>query len=86
MIPAPDCSPELRALAVALGSVEPPCRTTDPELWFALDPAPAVSLCAGCHAIPECAAYARANREQHGIWAGVDFEAKRTNKRKDTAA
>ena len=74
MIVTPDTSAELRALAEALGGRPAPCQQSDPDAWYALDPAPAIKLCGGCHALDECAALARANGEQHGVWAGIDHQ------------
>lgn len=35
----------------------------------------AVSICQGCPVQSDCLAEARANREQHGVWGGLDFTA-----------
>ena len=73
MIPTRDGTVELRALARALVSVQPPCRT-DPDAWFD-DTAAAARRCLDdCHALPECAAYTATQRPQHGVWAGTDYE------------
>ena len=61
----------LETLADALGEVPPPCWS-DPDAWFE-DPTTAARLClGGCHALPECDAYAAVVRPQWGVWAGVN--------------
>ena len=80
MTATPDAAPELLDLLAAIGGIAAPCQAGDAELWFALDPGPAVKLCAGCHAQPECADLARANGERFGVWAGVDLARKRTKR------
>ena len=77
MIARTDTAPELRALAEALGGRPTPCQSTDPEVWFGLDPEPAIRLCGGCHAQPECRDLARANGETYGVWGAQLFERKR---------
>lgn len=68
-----------------LNTVEPvwafeirtPCRSNDPELWFAED-APAVelaqALCRSCPLQQECLAGAVNRREPWGVWGGEVFE------------
>lgn len=54
-----------------------PCRTYDPDLWFADTPAEldqAKALCAGCPVREECLAGALARREPWGVWGGEIFE------------
>jgi WhiB family transcriptional regulator, redox-sensing transcriptional regulator len=54
-----------------------PCRTYDPDLWFADTPAEldrAKALCAGCPVRAECLAGALARREPWGVWGGEIFE------------
>ena len=80
MNPAPDTSSEVLALAEALGGRPAPCQLADPEMWFAKDPAPAITACQDCHARPECRALAVAHRENYGVFGGVDFERKRAAK------
>jgi WhiB family redox-sensing transcriptional regulator len=56
--------------------LEPPCRTHDPELWFADSPADLERAKALCHACPvraACLAAARARREYSGVWGGEIF-------------
>ena len=82
MIPTADGTVELHALALALGSVQPPCRT-DPDRWFD-DTAAAARRCLDdCHAQPQCHAYALTVRPQHGVWAGTDYE--HTHRKERTA-
>ncbi|MFF8447902.1 WhiB family transcriptional regulator [Streptomyces leeuwenhoekii] len=55
-----------------------PCRTT-PDLWFSTDPIErhdAAQQCRQCPLLLDCMRYALANDEQHGVWGGVDFEAR----------
>src|SRR5262249_700347 len=50
-----------------------PCRTHDPELWFAESPADverAKSLCQSCPVISACLAGALERREPWGVWGG----------------
>ena len=57
--------------------VRTPCRTNDPELWFAQD-LPTVeraqALCRVCPLAQECLAGAIARREPWGVWGGEVFE------------
>jgi len=46
----------------------------------------AVHACRGCVVWDECDAAARANRETHGVWAGIDRTRRPGQKRKDEAA
>lgn len=58
------------------GGVEPPCRTHDPDLWFAESGAEleeAKRLCAGCPVRTPCLAAAIARREPCGVWGGEIF-------------
>ncbi|WP_158580081.1 WhiB family transcriptional regulator [Geodermatophilus marinus] len=63
-------------LSAALNSIGAvPCRTSDPEAWFA-DPGTAearmaADACSVCDARVPCLAYALAARERHGIWAAT---------------
>jgi WhiB family transcriptional regulator, redox-sensing transcriptional regulator len=53
-----------------------PCRTTDPELFFAELPADveyAKSLCASCPARRACLTGALERREPWGVWGGEWF-------------
>ncbi len=72
--PVEQQTPELLALASALGTIPPPCRAVDPEQWYAPDPRPAIRLCQDCHAKAECLTYARACGERFGVWGGRDME------------
>jgi WhiB family transcriptional regulator, redox-sensing transcriptional regulator len=50
-----------------------PCRTHDPDLWFAESPAlleRAKELCRGCPVRAACLAGALARREPWGVWGG----------------
>ncbi len=54
-----------------------PCRTFDPDLWFADAPAElelAKSLCAECPLRVECLAGAVERQEPWGVWGGEIFE------------
>ncbi|MGH3906342.1 MAG: WhiB family transcriptional regulator [Pseudonocardiaceae bacterium] len=77
--------PELRGggeLAQLLDSASPeqtvlPCRSHDPDLWFAETPAElerAKQLCAGCPVMAECLASALSRQEPWGVWGGEIFE------------
>ncbi|CCH28339.1 WhiB family transcriptional regulator [Actinosynnema sp. NPDC047251] len=57
--------------------LELPCRTNNPDLWFADAPAEleqAKRFCAGCPVIAECLAGALARHEPWGVWGGEIFE------------
>lgn len=67
---------ELLDAAPATGSALP-CRTHDPDLWFAEAPAElerAKQLCGGCPVRARCLAGAVARREPWGVWGGEIFE------------
>jgi WhiB family redox-sensing transcriptional regulator len=52
---------------------EQPCRTNDPELWFAESPQDlelAKELCGYCPVRQACLAAALARREYSGVWGG----------------
>ncbi|GAA0254644.1 hypothetical protein GCM10010492_64290 [Saccharothrix mutabilis subsp. mutabilis] len=54
-----------------------PCRTNNPDLWFADAPAEleqAKAFCATCPVIAECLAGALARHEPWGVWGGEIFE------------
>jgi len=56
---------------------ELPCRSRDPELWFAESPAElelAKSYCADCPVRKTCLAGALRRREPWGVWGGEVFE------------
>jgi WhiB family redox-sensing transcriptional regulator len=56
---------------------ELPCRTFDPDLWFAETPAElelAKSLCLECPFRVECLAGALERGEPWGVWGGEIFE------------
>ena len=69
-------------LAYLLDSAPPeqvtlPCRSHDPDLWFADTPAElerAKQLCARCPLKAECLASALSRREPWGVWGGEIFE------------
>jgi WhiB family redox-sensing transcriptional regulator len=53
-----------------------PCRSNDPELWFAertADVEQAKALCRTCPAREACLAGAVERREQWGVWGGQVF-------------
>ncbi|GAA1349618.1 WhiB family transcriptional regulator [Saccharothrix algeriensis] len=57
--------------------LELPCRTNNPDLWFADAPAEleeAKKFCAACPVIAECLAGALARHEPWGVWGGEIFE------------
>lgn len=63
---SPTVSPTLSAAMT-------PCRSHDPELWFAQTPAEverAKSLCGDCPFRGRCLADAIARREPWGVWGG----------------
>jgi WhiB family redox-sensing transcriptional regulator len=77
--------PDLRVEQAELrtGSTTPrvasdlPCRTFDPDLWFAEAPAElelAKSLCGECPVRVECLAGAVERAEPWGVWGGEIFE------------
>lgn len=52
--------------------VVPPCRTTDPDLWFSevlADRERAKALCRTCPLMDACAEWGRG--EEYGVWAGL---------------
>jgi WhiB family redox-sensing transcriptional regulator len=54
-----------------------PCRTYDPDLWFAETPADlevAKSMCGDCPLRVECLAGAVERQEPWGVWGGEIFE------------
>jgi len=54
-----------------------PCRTGDPDLWFADDPADlerAKALCAPCPVRRQCLAAALERQEPWGVWGGEIFD------------
>ena len=53
-----------------------PCRSEDPELFFAESPSDvelAKSLCTTCPVVAECLAGALERREPWGVWGGQLF-------------
>ena len=73
-----DALPAWHALQRALRAAAPvPCTTDDPAAWTsgsAVTRAAAARRCHGCPVAAECGRFAEANREHHGVWAGVDRE------------
>ncbi|HWR48353.1 MAG TPA: WhiB family transcriptional regulator [Pseudonocardiaceae bacterium] len=54
-----------------------PCRSHDPDLWFAESPAElerAKQLCAGCPIKAACLDSALTRQEPWGVWGGEIFE------------
>ncbi|GAA2670501.1 MULTISPECIES: WhiB family transcriptional regulator [Actinosynnema] len=57
--------------------LELPCRTNNPDLWFADAPVQleeAKKFCAACPVIAECLAGALSRHEPWGVWGGEIFE------------
>jgi WhiB family redox-sensing transcriptional regulator len=77
--PREAAEPTLGALHDRAGQVEAellPCRTNNPELWFAESPADvefAKRLCQDCPVQALCLAGARDRREPWGVWGGELF-------------
>jgi|EBPBio282013_DNA_FD.fasta_scaffold02955_6 WhiB family redox-sensing transcriptional regulator len=77
-------------IVLALGmaddlDVSTPCRSYDPDLWFAETPdqvALAQELCGGCALRAACLAGALERREPWGVWGGELFERGRVVARK----
>ncbi len=69
----------MRTSAVDRSTVEEtelPCRSEDPELWFAESPSDvelAKALCQTCPVRAECLAGALERREPWGVWGGDLF-------------
>ena len=74
------------ALGMAAGfDVSTPCRSYDPDLWFAERPddvALAQELCGDCALRAACLAGALERREPWGVWGGELFEHGRVVARK----
>ncbi|HEY6422945.1 MAG TPA: WhiB family transcriptional regulator [Pseudonocardiaceae bacterium] len=63
--------------AAPSGQAALPCRSHDPDLWFAETPAElerAKKLCAGCPAKAACLDSALSRQEPWGVWGGEIFE------------
>jgi WhiB family transcriptional regulator, redox-sensing transcriptional regulator len=61
---------------VGQGPASAPCRTADPELWFAESPSEvehAKALCQGCPVRTTCLDGALERREPWGVWGGELF-------------
>ena len=82
-----EISKEYIALAKAIDKARsiPPCQGSDPEAWFPDKndanygygfnyTRQAKALCAQCPVRRECAEYAIAAIEPHGIWGGLSIE------------
>lgn len=65
------------AEAIAEAIYEPPCMSTDPDLFFGSGEdnpytwIQAQKMCKTCPVIKECAIYAITKPEPHGIWGGL---------------
>lgn len=70
------------------------CADHPTDLWFPLEPsgrhggnvgrteaAKAKAVCATCPVVDECATYAIANREEYGVWGGLDEAERRLIRR-----
>ena len=67
--------PAWAALQAALRAAGPVPCTADPDAWTSDDAevrAYAARACRGCPVLEACRAFAAANQEAHGVWAGVD--------------
>ncbi len=63
--------------AAGVTTAELPCRTFDPDLWFAEAPAElelAKALCVGCPLQVPCLRGALERAEPWGVWGGEIFE------------
>lgn len=71
LLPLTELDDEIERLGVAV-----PCRTYDPEVFFAESPADveyAKSLCLTCPVREACLAGAKDRREPWGVWGGELF-------------
>ena len=71
LLPLTELDDEIERLGAAV-----PCRTYDPEVFFAESPADveyAKSLCRTCPLIEACLAGAKERREPWGVWGGELF-------------
>ncbi|AEW96411.1 MULTISPECIES: WhiB family transcriptional regulator [Streptomycetaceae] len=71
LLPLSELDDEIERLGVPV-----PCRTYDPEVFFAETPADveyAKSLCQTCPVREACLAGAKARREPWGVWGGELF-------------
>jgi WhiB family redox-sensing transcriptional regulator len=71
LLPLTELDDEIERLGVAV-----PCRTYDPEVFFAESPADveyAKSLCQTCPVREACLAGAKDRREPWGVWGGELF-------------
>lgn len=53
------------------------CRNAEPDLWFpsaGLPSAWALEICCRCDVREQCANYADAHYERHGVWGGLTLE------------
>ncbi|MBV9140031.1 MAG: WhiB family transcriptional regulator [Pseudonocardiales bacterium] len=67
----------LRDTPAPSGSDTVPCRSHDPDLWFAESPAElerAKQLCRGCPIKAACLCGALRRQEPWGVWGGEIFE------------
>lgn len=90
----------ITAVEIPLASVDHralPCRSHDPELWFAETPDEverAKALCQECPILNDCLMAANLRREPWGVWGGQLFQSgtvvprkrPRGRPRKDVAA
>lgn len=87
----PVAIPAWRALTDALHTATQPvpCTGLYGAWWTSANPEEreaAAYRCITCPAIRECHEYAATAKEPSGVWAGIDRETPRTNRRKKTAA
>jgi WhiB family redox-sensing transcriptional regulator len=81
---------EYLALAEAIREHgEPPCATTDPEMYYppkgmqaSVEIRMAKALCEGCPVKTECLTYALSAGEVYGIWGGLTANERSRMRRK----
>ena len=72
-----------------IDETELPCRSEDPELYFAESPTDvelAKAICQGCPVRAECLAWALEANQDHGVWGGLSEEERRSLRRRNARA